>query len=122
MTVGKRSFNQESLLMLIMNSKSVGGFSKFNYTNKLGDGKFDVIVVKKPQLKTPVNIWRLFLLGVPSFMDNDNFMVFSTDKVTVEIVDNHNEMIEWNVDGDPFIADKVEIQCLKKRLNLFVPK
>ena len=59
-TVGQKTFTQDSLLLLIINSKSVGGFRQFNYTNKLGDGKFDVVVVKKPELKTPVNIWRLF--------------------------------------------------------------
>ena len=63
MTIGKKTINQESLLMLIMNSKSVGGFSKFNYTNKLGDGKFDVIIVKKTEFLTPVNIWKLFVMG-----------------------------------------------------------
>ena len=60
-TVGKKMFNQDSILLLIINSKSVGGFKNFNYQNKLGDGKFDVVVVKKPQLSTPVNIWRLFI-------------------------------------------------------------
>jgi diacylglycerol kinase family enzyme len=75
-TLGKKHFTQDSILTLVLNSKSVGGFSKFNYKNKLGDGKFDVIIVKKPQIVTPVNVWRLFLMGVPSFMDNDNFMVF----------------------------------------------
>ena len=101
-----------------MNTKSVGGFSKFNYTNKLGDGKFDVVIVKKPQIKTPVNIWRLFLMGVPRFMDNNNFMVFSTDEITIDT----NMDVEWNVDGDPYNEKKVKITCLKKRLSLFVPK
>lgn len=117
-TVGKRTFNQDSLLLLLMNSKSVGGFSKFNYKNKLGDGKFDVVIVKKPQIKTPVNIWRLFIMGVPRFMDNDNFMVFSTDEITIDT----NADVEWNLDGDPFRAQKIQVKCLKKRLSLFVPK
>ena len=117
-TVGKKTFTQDSILMLIMNSKSVGGFSKFNYKNKLGDGKFDVVIVKKPELVTPINIWKLFILGVPTFLDNDNFMVFSTDEVTIDA----GADVEWNLDGDPFDARKVEIKCLKKRLSLFVPK
>ena len=116
--VGQKAFTQESLLLLILNSKSVGGFRKFNYTNKLGDGKFDVVVVKKPELKTPVNIWRLFIGGVPSFVDNDNFMVFSTNEITVDV---HTD-VEWNLDGDPYRASKAKITCLKKRLSLFVPK
>jgi diacylglycerol kinase family enzyme len=57
-------------------------------------------------------------MGVPSFVDNDNFMVFSTDEVTI---DTHAD-VEWNLDGDPFNAGKVNIKCLKKRLSLFVPK
>ena len=117
-SVGKKHFSQESIMLLVMNSKSVGGFSKFNYKNKLGDGKFDVVVVKKPQISTPVNVWRLFLMGVPAFMDNNNFMVFSTDEITI----NANADVEWNLDGDPFRANSVNIKCLKKRLTLFVPK
>ena len=117
-TVGKKRFTEDSLLMLIMNTKSVGGFSKLNYKNKLGDGKFDVVVVKKPQLKTPVNIWRLFVQGVHNFYDNDNFTVFSTDEVTIDVPNT----VKWNLDGDPYEAQKINIQCLKKRLSLFVPK
>ena len=119
-SVGKKHFSQEAIFMLVLNSKSVGGFSKFNYRNKLGDGKFDVVVVKKPQISTPVNVWRLFLMGVNSFMDNDNFMVFSTDEISINA--NVTDDIEWNLDGDPFKAKKVDIKCLKKRLALFVPK
>lgn len=117
-TVGKKTFSEDSLLLLVMNTKSVGGFRKFNYTNKLGDGKFDVVIVKKPLIKTPVNIWRMFLMGVPAFCDNNNFRVFSTDEVTIDV----KEDVEWNLDGDPFRASKVEITCLKKRLSLFVKK
>ena len=118
MTVGKKNISQESIFLLVMNSKSVGGFKNFNYKNKLGDGKFDVILVKKPELVTPVNIWKLFVRGVPTFMDDDNFMIFSTDKITIDT----NEDVSWNLDGDPYKSPKVEIQCLKKRLSLFVPK
>lgn len=118
MNVGKKSFVEDSLLLLVLNTKSVGGFSKFNYKNKLGDGKFDVVVVRKPQLKTPINVWRLFIMGVPAFADNDNFNVFSTDEVTVKVDGD----IEWNLDGDPYKANEVKISCLKKRLSLFVKK
>ena len=118
MTVGKKNFTEDSLLTLVMNTKSVGGFSKFNYKNKLGDGKFDVVVVRKPQLKTPINVWRLFLMGVPAFADNDNFKVFSTDEITIKV----DEDVEWNLDGDPYKSREIKITCLKKRLSLFVPK
>ena len=118
LTTGKKIQKINSFLILVLNSKSVAGFSTFNYKNRLGDGKFDVVVVKKPQLKTPINVWRLFALGVHSFTDNPNFMVFSTDKVTIEA----KKKVDWNLDGDAYNAKKVEIECLKKRLSLFVKK
>ncbi len=117
-TVGKRTFSQDAILTMVLNTKSVGGFSKFNYQNKLGDGKFDVVIVKKPQIKTPFNIWKLFVMGVSKFIDNDNVMVFSADSISI----NANEKVNWNLDGDPFSAQKVDVSCLKKRLALFVPK
>ena len=116
--VGKKSFVQDASLVMILNTKSIAGFSKFNYKNKLGDGKFDVVIVKKPHIKTPVNVWKLFMLGVDNFVDNDNFMVFSTDKVNIEVEDK----VDWNLDGDAFNAKNIEVNCLKKRLSLFVPK
>ena len=57
-------------------------------------------------------------MGVPRFMDDDNFMVFSTDEITID----SNADVEWNLDGDPYRARKIDIKCLKKRLSLFVPK
>ena len=117
-TVGKKNFTQEAILTLILNTKSVGGFSKFNYQNKLGDGKFDVVIVKKPQLKTPVNVWKLFAMGVNKFIDDDNVMVFSADNISINV----NENVDWNLDGDPFSAKKIDVSCLKKRLALFTPK
>lgn len=116
--VGKTQFEEEAMLALVLNTKSICGFSKFNYKNRLGDGKFDVVIVKKPQIKTPVNVWRLFALGVHNLSDNPNFRVFSTDKVSFELSSKR----DWNLDGDPFEAQKVDIECLKKRLSLFVPK
>lgn len=117
-TVGKKTFTQDSILTLVLNTKSVGGFSKFNYQNKLGDGKFDVVIVKKPQVKTPFNIWKLFVMGVSKFLDNDNVVVFSADSVKIKA----DKDVEWNLDGDLFNAKNVDISCLKKRLALFVPK
>jgi len=117
-TVGKKTFTQESILTMVLNTKSVGGFSRFNYQNKLGDGKFDVVIVKKPEINTPINIWKLFAMGVNKFLDNDNVMVFSADNITI----NPDQNIEWNLDGDLFNTKKAEINCLKKRLALYVPK
>lgn len=118
LSYSKKQEKVDSLLLLVLNSKSVAGFSTVNYKNKLGDGKFDVVVVKKPEIKTPLNVWRLFVSGVHNLADNPNFMVFSTDKITIEV----DKKVDWNVDGDAYSSKKVEIECLKKRLNLFVPK
>ena len=117
-TVGKKTFTQDSILTMILNTKSVGGFSKFNYQNKLGDGKFDVVIVKKPQVKTPINVWRLFAMGVNKLMDDDNVMVFSADNISIDL----DKKVDWNLDGDPFNAKKIDVSCLKRRLSLFVPK
>ncbi len=118
-TVGKKTFKEESILTMILNTKSVAGFSKFNYQNRLGDGKFDVIIVRKPkEIKSPVSIWKLFAMGVNNVIDNDNVMVFSADNISI----TSKKKVAWNLDGDPYSAKKIDVSCLKKRLNLFVPK
>ncbi len=115
-SVGKKNFTQESSLVLLLNTKSVGGFSRFNYKNKLGDGRFDVVIVKKPQIKTPIGIWKLFVGGVHKVSDNDNYMVFSTDNIVIDA----GKEVSWNLDGDEYHASKIDVKCLKRRLNLFV--
>lgn len=117
-TVNSKTFEEDTYLFLVLNTKSVGGFASFNYKNKLGDGKFDVIIVKKGAIKLPIDIWRLFVMGADKFADDPAFTIFSTDKINIKV----DEEIEWNLDGDAYKAKEIEIECLKKRLNLFVPK
>lgn len=117
-TIGKKNIIQDAVLVLVLNTKSLCGFSKFNYKNRLGDGKFDVVVVKQTAFKSPLNVWGLFAGGVHNFLDNDNYMIFSTDHVSIDVKEDK----QWNLDGDPFDAKKVDISCLKRRLALFVPK
>lgn len=117
-TVGKKTFTQDSILTMVLNTKSVGGFSKFNYQNKLGDGKFDVVIVKKTEIENPINIWKLFMKGVNNSLDDKNVVVFSADNVSIKA----DKDVDWNLDGDLFNAKDVDISCLKRRLSLFVPK
>lgn len=116
-TIGKRVYKEkEAILVLVMNSKSVGGFPFFNYKAKMDDGKIDVLVVKKSVFNTPINIWKLFVNGIESYKDNPSIRFYSGDEIQVEVKD----AVLWNVDGDKSEFKDIDVKCLKKKITMFV--
>ena len=116
-TIGKKVYNEDNVILaLVLNTKSVAGISYFNYKAQMDDGKIDVLLVKKTPLNTPVNIWRLFVKGVEAFKDNPNIRVYSGSEVKVEVSDQ----VLWNVDGDKSDFKDIEVKCLKRKIKMFV--
>ena len=116
-SVGKRVYKEkEAILVLVMNSKSVGGFPLFNYKAKLDDGKIEVLIVKKSVFNTPINIWKLFVNGIESYKDNPNVRFYQGNDIKVSVKDR----VLWNVDGDKSDFCDIEVECLKKKISMFV--
>lgn len=117
--VGNKLYKErDAILVLVMNTKSVGGFSYFNHKAKMDDGKVDVLVVKKDTFNTPVNIWKLFIGGVNNFKNHKSVRVYSGSDIKVNV----NEEVWWNVDGDKSPYNDIEVKCLKKKIDMFVGK
>ena len=116
-TVGKRVNKiKDALLVLVLNTRSVGGFPYLNYMSDMSDGKVEVLVIKKDTFNTPVNIWRLFAKGVENFKDNPNVKLYKGSHIKVET----DSDVIWNVDGDKSEYKNIEVNVLKKKICMFV--
>lgn len=115
--VDNKSYKEKDcILALVMNSKSVGGFAKFNKNAKLDDGKIDLVVVKKDYFNTPVNIWSVFVAGVENLKKFSSVKVYSGKNICVDVKDK----VLWNVDGDKSDYQNIEVNCLEKKIRMFV--
>lgn len=117
LTANGETYKEEVLLLLIANSKSVGGF-KFNPKGNLNDGKVDIIVVKQNIFKLPFNVWKLFIFGVNKMKNKKSYRFIKTDKVEIDVADN----ITWNIDGEASVKGKVKIEVLKRHVTFLVDK
>lgn len=110
-------YEEKVLLLLIANSKSVGGF-KFNRKGNLNDGKVDIIIVKQNIFKLPFNVWKLFIYGFEKTKSRRFLRFIKTDKVEVEVSDD----VYWNIDGEKGMPGNVKIEVLKRHLTFLVDK
>ena len=118
-TIGKKVYNEENVILaLVLNTRSVGGFTQFNYAAELDDGKIDVLLVKSDPFNTPVNIWKLFIQGIERARDNPSVKVYSGNSVSIKV----DSDVLWNVDGDKSNYKDIDVTCIKKKITLFVGK
>lgn len=116
-SVGKQVHKiKDAQLVLVLNTRSVGGFPYLNYKSDMSDGKVEVLVIKNDALNTPVNIWRLFMQGVENFKDNKNVKLYKCSNVKIET----DSDVAWNVDGDKSEYRNIEVKVLKKKISMFV--
>lgn len=106
-----------SPLLLVMNSKSVGGMS-FNKYGHLNDGAFDVIFVKNDKTKGRLNIIWTFLYGLLGGRWKKCATLLRSSKFTIEVDDS----VTWCVDGEEGPKGTVIIKNLKGHLEIYVPK
>jgi len=116
-TIGKQVHKiKDATLVLVMNTKSVGGFPYINYKSKMDDGKVEVLAIKNDPFNTPVNIWKLFLKGVENYKDNKNVKFYKGSNIKVTT----DSDVIWNVDGDKSKYKDIEVSVLKKKICMFV--
>lgn len=104
-------------LVLVLNSKSVGGI-KFNKIGHLNDGYFDIVLVKNGINKGLMNIMKLFLFGIRKKSEQKHFIYLNSSDFTIDVSDD----INWCVDGEMGPKGKVRIQNLHEHIEIFIPK
>lgn len=108
---------KNSPLILVLNSRSVGGIP-FNKRGHLNDGLFDVIVVKK-FFGHLYSIGRLMLLGTIKGKDHTSVYDFYRGKKVK--IESETE-IAWTIDGEEGPHGSVEIENLHHYIQVYANK
>lgn len=106
----------EFYLFLVSNSPSVGGFEKFLPDAKIQDGLLDCVFVKKSNFTDAVEIISKVLSG--KHVDNENVLYFKTKKI--EIINNKDKEIEYDIDGEYGGHLPITIEVVHKALKVLV--
>lgn len=116
-TCDEREIEGDFLFGAVSNSMSVGGIVKFDESVvKLNDGKFEVLLIRKPD-----NILKLQPLvdGIlRQELDREGMEFFHTEEITVIGGDG----LSWTLDGE-FAegSETVKIENIHNAINLIVP-
>ena len=111
------NFNGTASLMLLMNSRSVAGFS-LNKNADLQDGKIDVCIIhekknkKYVSLSSKLKIAKLFLFGYDKVKNTKRTKVVSIDRAKVRCCEIINE------DGECCQCSDFELQVIQKGIKI----
>lgn len=109
------SITSEVPLILILNTKSVGGM-RFNRFGHLNDGEFDIVLVKNGTGYGRFNIIGFFIHGLLGFRRNKVYTDSLTSrKFKVEI----SEDVYWCVDGEKGPKGTIIVENLHEHIKIF---
>lgn len=91
---GVGEFDEEFMLFLIANSKSIGGMEKLAPDALCDDGLFDVLLLKKCNLAEFIRVAGMALRG--EHLQHPNMIYFQTNKLEVF----SPEYVQLNLDGE----------------------
>lgn len=114
------TFEADSFLFFLANSRSVGGFSRIAPKAKINDGKMDLCIMKK---LSPVDLVPVFTQVQTGTHINDTKCItyIQTDKIKISAVNDDNNF-PVDFDGEDGNSLPLEIEVIPKALNLLVPK
>ena len=111
------NYNLKVPLLLVMNTKSVGGIL-FNKYGHLNDGYFDIVIVKNGINRGLANIARLMIFGIRKKSLHKHFIFIKASDFVVTV----NDDITWCIDGEAGPKGQVHIKNLHHHVQFFVPK
>ena len=109
--------NEVASLVLVLNSRSVGGVI-FNPEGHLNDGYFDVVLVKKDYFGGILNIVKMFLFKVSRKRKRKYLSVVRAKDISLTV---ENDVV-WCLDGEEGPKGPIKIQNLKEHIQIIVPK
>ncbi|PKM84398.1 MAG: hypothetical protein CVU86_07440 [Firmicutes bacterium HGW-Firmicutes-11] len=98
--------------MLVMNGKSAGGFKRIGAHAEINDGLLDVILFREMPVTELPGLLFNFIQG--QHTENKNVLYFKTDRMRVE----SDSKIGTDIDGEKGDDFPLEIQCLKKKIQI----
>ena len=116
--VDDQKIEDEFIFGDISNSKYIGGFNMFKKQNvKLNDGKFEILLVKKP--KNIVELLNLIFKVLTGKKNDKNIYYLQSNNVHIECTEN----IDWALDGEYGGCGNVfDISVLDKYADFILPK
>lgn len=113
----EKNIEDEFIFGSVSNSNYIGGFNMFKDEEiKLNDGKFEVVLVKKPQ--NILDTAKAAIKIINGNFEDENIYYFKTSKIEME----SEEQIDWSLDGEfGGKKDKVKIYNMKESIEYIMP-
>ena len=115
-TADELEVEDDFIVGMITNSRSVGGFKNLTGKNvDMNDGLFEVTLIVCP--KNPLELQEIMTALLMAEDNTDLVHSFKTSKITIE----SEEAVPWTLDGE-FGGDQtlVEIENRHKAMNLYL--
>ncbi len=109
--------DEEIMVFLIANSRSVGGFDNIAPEADLSDGKLDVIVVKKLNIAEFIRLATQAVRG--EHLKDPNILYFQADYI--KATSPGGEKVQLNLDGELGGQLPCVVEALPGHIELFVP-
>ena len=110
-------YEENAVMFLISNSKSVGGFRKLMTKADLSDGLLDILVVKKMDISAIVPLLGKLVIG--DHINNENVLYIQAKDIKLST--STDELITLDVDGEEGPTLPTRVECIKDAINLIVP-
>ena len=114
----EKNIKDEFIFGSVSNSNYIGGFNMFKEEEiKLNDGKFEVLLVKKP--KNIFDTAKAAFKIINGDFKDENIYYFKTSQIEME----SEEQIDWVLDGEfGGKKDKVKIHNMKESIEYIMPR
>lgn len=113
-----KTLEVDTLLFLVSNTSSVGGFRKISPLAGVDDGLLDVCIIKKIGI---FGILPLFIkLRKGKHTNHKNVIYFQTEKIKISPLKENNEL-PLDFDGEKNGSLPACVECIRDAIGLFVP-
>jgi len=114
------TFEADTFLFFLANSRSVGGFSRVAPKAKINDGKMDLCIIKNIAPIDLVPVFTQIQTGT-HIKDNKNITYLQTSKIKISAVKD-GSVFPRDFDGEDGGSLPIEIEVIPGAINLLVPK
>lgn len=106
---------EESILFLILNGKSVGGFGTVIDNADINDGLMNILIVKN--INNPLELPNILVDFINNNLVNNNNIRTLTSKTCK--IEKISENISISIDGEEGYNDDVNIEFISEKLEIF---
>lgn len=108
---------KDSLMFIVTNTPSVGGFKKLAPKAKIDDSKLDVFIVHKPDFGKALPLFVQILKG--EHINNPDITYFQTNKLNISCKNINDFCVD--IDGEQGCNLPVTIEAIPKAVKFLVP-